>query len=287
MRWRASHASAAQPSALILFLISVCLLMLSAIGCAPSKEADDPSATLWTETQQLQAEVAKGRAEIADLKSQLQAATSAAADEAEPAAEDAAEGTEAAPSPEELQAKLDQLKSATTTKAEAFYQKVIEYINESGIIEGQPRTPEQSQAFDWKAEEDIRIAAEYIDMGGDYSRAIDIYNGSLMADPENQKLLEAKAEAERLQYMDEERFSQVKKGMTQDEVQALLGTVNRRNVREYEKDNTVGWFYRREDGGAAGVFFKEKKGVWTAVVVDYNAAKPPVAGEAAAEDESE
>jgi outer membrane protein assembly factor BamE (lipoprotein component of BamABCDE complex) len=108
-----------------------------------------------------------------------------------------------------------------------------------------------------------------------------------MADPDSQKLLDAKADAERLQYMDEERFSQVKKGMTQDEVRSLLGTANARNIREYAEDNTVGWFYRREDHGAAGVFFKEKQGVWTAVVVDFNALKPPVAGEVAADDESE
>lgn len=281
MRWRASHAFAASPPALNLFLIPVCLFTLAWIGCGPSQNGEaDPSAALWTEIQQLQTDLAETRGRLAELKAQQATADATSADDADPAAD---EGGEAPGAADDLQATIDQVDSDLTAQAEAFYQKVIQYINESGIVEGQDLTPEQRQAFDWKATEDIRIAQEYIDLGGDYSRAIDIYNGSLMADPENQQLLDAKAQAERLQYMDEERFSQVKKGMTQDEVRALLGTVNQRNIREYEEDQTVGWFYRRADGGAAGVFFKESKGEWRVVVLDFDAAKPPAASGSASD----
>lgn len=273
MRWRAVHS----------FLFTACLVTLPFVACAPSDEtAEDPTAALWTEVQQMHEGLAAKRAELDEAAAQLEAAAESTADDAAAAAEDAAaEGAEAAPTAEELEAKIAQLEDQAIKQAEAFTGKVIEYINSSGIVEGQPLTPEQRQAFDWKAEEDIRIAQEYIDKGGEYSRAIDIYNASLMSDPENQALLDAKAEAESLQYMTEERFAAVKKGMSQDEVQDLLGTANTRNIREYE-DGTIGWFYVREEGGAAGVFFKEKKGNMTVTLADFNAAKPPTAdGESA------
>lgn len=278
MRWRAVHLP-------VLLLASVLILSLTA--CAPSQDdAEDPAAALWSEIEQMQSELAAKRAEIDEARGQLDAASAKdeaddagdnAGDDAATAEGEAEEGAEAAPTAEELEARVEQLTKQASEMSQALYEKLIEYINTSGIIEGEPLTPEQRQAFDWKAEEDIRIAQEYIDKGGDYSRAIDIYDASLMSDPESQLLLDAKAEAERLQYMTEERFAAVEKGMTQDEVRELLGTVNQRNVREYEDDGTVGWFYRREDGGAAGVFFQERKGEWQVVVADFDAAKPPSA----------
>ncbi|MDA8017254.1 MAG: outer membrane protein assembly factor BamE [Thermoanaerobaculia bacterium] len=293
MRWRAvSSQEALLPSAVSRFLVTLslaaaCLMTLPLVGCGSSDSgADDPSAALWTEVQQMQSALAATRTQIADAREKLQAASEGAAEEGEEAAEEGAEAeaeAEAGPTVEELEAEIAQLEDSAVSQAEEFTTKVIQFINESGIVEGQPLTAEQRQAFDWKAEEDIRIAQEYIDKGGDYSRAIDIYNASLMSDSENQALLDAKAEAERLQYMTEERFAAVEKGMTQEEVRALIGTVNNRNVREYEEEGTVGWFYRREDGGAAGVFFKEKNGELLVAVVDFDAAKPPSASEESSE----
>ena len=269
MRWRAFHS----------FLLTACLLTLPLVGCAASDDqAEDPNTALWAEVQQMQKSLAATRAEIAEEQAQLEAAAEEGADVAEAAAEEVAEeGAEAAPTPEELEAKIAELTDKALDQAEEFTGKLIEYINESGITEGQPLTPEQRQAFDWKAEEDIRIAQEYIDEGGDYSRAIDIYNASLMSDPENQALLDAKTKAEELQFMTEERFAAVKKGMSQDEVRGLIGMVHNRNKRDYEDQAMVGWFYPRDGGGAAGVFFKEKNGEWLVTLADFEAVKRPVA----------
>ena len=143
------------------------------------------------------------------------------------------------------------------------------------MYEGEPLTEVQRAAFDMKGDEDILIAQEYIDAAGDYQRAIDIYIQSLAFDPDNEKIQAAKAEAETLRYMTEERFGAVDKGMTEAEVQAALGTPMRMNVREFE-EGLLGWFYPKEaPNTAAGVFFQEKDGAMEVYKVDFNAVEAP------------
>lgn len=279
--------------AALLVLLTLPVLLASLVACGPSgEETADPAAELWTEVESMQADLTEKRDQVVELQSELAALeTDGEGEEAEAevdadseaASEEGAEGEAAeADEPrtaEEIQAEIDALNDEIQSISEDFYAKLVEYINTSGIVEGEPLTPEQEQAFQWKAKEDILIAREYIEKAGDYSRAIEIYDNALLTDPDNEALLAAKAEAEDLRYMDEERFSQVKKGMSQDEVQGLLGTVKRTNVREYPERDVVGWFYRKENGGAAGVFFEEKgDDEWVVSVMDYDAVKPPSAG---------
>ena len=76
---------------------------------------------------------------------------------------------------------------------------------------------------------------------------------------------QALASAQQMRYMTEERFAQVKKGMTPSEVRAVLGPVNLHNVQEYPERKVQAWFYPREGGGASGVYFRldEDKNVYT------------------------
>ncbi|MEM7515788.1 MAG: hypothetical protein AAF368_02540, partial [Planctomycetota bacterium] len=65
---------------------------------------------------------------------------------------------------------------------------------------------------------------------------------------------------------------------TQAEVRGLLGTVKNTNVREFTEQNRIGWFYRKEDGGAGGVYFREKtegSDDWIVEISDFDAIKPP------------
>ena len=271
-----------------LALASLVLLALFA-GCSGDgqDEAAEQASALWNEIQQQKDKLDAERTELGELEQQLIAAESAGDEEAaegedaEPTEDgEAAEPAEPAMTPDEIQAKIDELRSTITADTDALYGKVVETINNSGLVEGAELTPEQRQAFDMKAEIDIIYAQEYIDRGGDYQRAIDIYGQALRSDPTNEKLLAARAEAERLQHMDEERFALVKKGMTQAEVRQVLGTVKNTNVREFTEQSRIGWFYRKEDGGAAGVYFKEKStgsGNWVVEVFDFDAIKPPSA----------
>lgn len=271
--------------------LALASLVLLALFAACSGGGQDDSAeqasAQWNEIQEQKKKLDAQRAELLQLEEQLVAAD--AAEDGEQAAGDAdsegsedaeTEPAEAPMTPEEIQAKIDDLRSDMTSETDALYGKVVETINNSGLVEGAELTPEQRQAFDMKAEIDIIYAQEYIDRGGDYQRAIDIYSQALRSDPTNEKLLAAKAEAEKLQHMDEERFSLVKKGMTQAEVRGVLGTVKNTNVREFTEQNRIGWFYRKEDGGAAGVYFKEKSqgsDNWVVEIFDFDAIKPPSA----------
>jgi hypothetical protein len=223
------------------------------------------------------AELDAKRAELQTVEEAIAQAPEEGEEEAETEAADAEgegeageEGAEAPPSPEE---QAEQLHQEISELDQEFYGRLIDYINSLELVEGQELTEQQRQAFNWKAEEDILVAQEYIDKGGDYRKAIDIYTTALLSDPENEMLLAAKARAEELRYMNEERFGQVEKGMTQDEVRGLLGIPKRMNIREFE-NGIIGWFYPKEEPRtAAGVFFQEKKGELQVYKTDYEAVK--------------
>ena len=183
------------------------------------------------------------------------------------------------PTPEELAARVDALAAEVQALSDEFSRKLVTFINSQEIEVGQDYNETQRQAIDWKIDEDIFLAQEYIDRGGDYQRAIDIYSQSMALDPGNVKLTAAIAAAEEDRYMSEERFSQVKKGMTEAEVRALLGQAKLSNVRDFD-NGVVGWFYKKADGGAAGVFFrKNKQGEPRVYEANFDAVERQVVGE--------
>lgn len=197
------------------------------------------------------------------------------------------EGTaeEAVPmTPEELEAKANVLQEEVDRLFEQVGARIASYLNNSGIemdrstgmIVGE-LTPDQQLAIDYKIDEDMVLAQEYIDKGGDYVRAIEIYTATKKLAPDHEALNAAIAEAEALRWMTPDRFSQVKKRMTEDEVRELLGQVNLRNVEEYD-DGRKGWFYKKDNGGAAGVWFKKRDENWVVDVFDFEAVKPQVIG---------
>lgn len=155
--------------------------------------------------------------------------------------------------------------------------RLAAYINGDPPLMGEPLKPEQLAAMRMKASEDIVIAKEFIVLGGDYRKAIEIYQGLLRVDPENGEVKAALAEAEANRYMTEERFAAAKKGMTMDEVRAALGTPYLRNVKEYPEKKVTAWFYpTNEAGDAAGVWFNEEKQVYQ---VAFAAVKAGSGGE--------
>ncbi len=250
------------------------LVALGLAACAPQDQVDPAAQQAAEDLAWLKENkplLDEKRQELAELRARL----AGDAPEAE-----AVEGEEGEPStPEELEARLAALESEVDKLTEEVGERVVRYLNNAGLVVGEELTPDQQFAVDVKIGEDIVVAKEYIDKGGNYKRALEIYNSAKQLDPDNERLLAAIAEAEELRWMSEERFGQVKKGMSQDEVRELLGQVMARNVQEYPERNVVAWFYRKEEGGAAGVFFKEEnkgEGDWTVYNLDFNAVKPQV-----------
>ena len=142
--------------------------------------------------------------------------------------------------------------------------RLVEYINGDPPVSGEPLKPEQLAAIRLKSSEDIAIAREHIVLGGDYKKAIDIYATALLLDPDNAELKAALSEAQAKRFMTTERFSAVKKGMSEAEVVNLLGRPLARNVRDYPEKKVSAWYYTKNDAGeAAGIFFNDKKVVYS------------------------
>lgn len=249
------------------------LALAVAAGCGPDPEvvAEQENEAQWTAIETTRQQLADKRAEL----EQAQAAASAAAaaeGAAEPAADEAGTaeaGGGAAASPA---GGVEALETDVAALAEQFNQQLVDFINANPPVVGETPPERVQQAIRMKSDEDIRIALEYIEAGGEYKRAIDIYDAALTVDPDYERLQQLRAEAEERRFMTEERFAQVEEGMTQDQVLELLGPVNLRNIRDYEENKAVAWFYPRDDrGSAAAVWFnKNRGGDYVVYQMDYH-----------------
>ena len=168
---------------------------------------------------------------------------------------------------EPLRREVDQL-------ASEFGRRLVDYINADPPVEGQPLGRRQQEAVRMKSDEEMLQARAYVEEGGDYQRAIEIYEAALAIDPGNERLRAALSEVRRMRYMTADRFALAKKGMTAAEVRAVLGQPNLHNVRTYPDRKVVAWFYPKDaTGAAAAVWFHREKGAaeLTVYMVDFAA----------------
>lgn len=170
-----------------------------------------------------------------------------------------------------VSASIDSLNAEISRLSDDFGRRVVEYINADPPIFGEPVRPDQLDGIRLKTSEDMAIAREYIELGGDYKRALDIYEMALQIDPDNPDLKAAIAEAEAKRYMSLDRFRTVQKEMTEAQVISAIGRPLNRNIRDYPERKVTAWFYPKgETGEAAGVFFNASKKVYS---TDFNAVK--------------
>jgi tetratricopeptide (TPR) repeat protein len=246
--------------------IVLALAAAVAPGCGPSEEAQKAAAA-----EARKAEWAAIEQDKSALDAQRQELETARAAAAEPAADEAAA--------EAAQAALAKGEADVMAAADALYQRVTGFINADPPVEGEPLTAQQLAAFRMKSAEDMVIAREYIERGGDYRRAIEIYQAALAVDPDNQELQAALAEAEADRFMTLERLALVKSGMSEDEVVAVVGRPLTRNVREYPEKKVTAWFYPTDEAGnAAGVFFQIKGDKKVVYEINPEAVKAAGAG---------
>ncbi len=261
-------------------LPGVALALLASLACGPTTEVDEQAvkaAEDWAWLEQAKADLDGKRTELAELRARIDGESPGEEDAGTESEGAAGESTEEAPSPEELTAQADALQEEIYGLADSFGGRLVQFINDQNISVKSERTEIQKQAFRMQSDENIELAREYIGKGGEYQRAIDIYNQALISDPNNEKLAAAKAEAEALRYMTEERLAEVKKNMTEREVRNLLGTPKSQNVREFD-GGVIGWFYPKEEPNtAAAVFFREKKGELKVYKIDFEAVKSSAA----------
>ena len=244
------------------------LVALVMISCGPSgpSEMELAQEAEWAWLQEEKQALDEQRQKLVELRQQVAEAPEEATSEDETAAEG-----EPAATPADVEA----LENEVASRAEEFGGRLVTFLNNDPMIEGEPPTERQLAALHMKSEEDIALAREWIEKGGDYKRAIDIYNNALRFDPDNEALAQALAEAEANRFMSEERFAAAKKGMTEAEVRAALGQVNLHNVKPFPDRKVVAWFYPTgEDGGAAAVWFREEKDGNKVYRLNYEEVKP-------------
>lgn len=263
-RTRTSIASLRLTLSVLLILGAIAVLgSISACSSGGDEEAAAAARQArLTELREQKATLDQARQDLKAMEDQLERAKSGELEEGEEVDQDA------------LQAEIDKKNAEITNEAEKLNGDLVSFINDDPPLEGEPISPETKAAFDLKADEDIILAKEYITQGGEYGRAIQIYDDILSFAPDNQAAMDAKAEAETLRYMDEERFSQVKKGMNRKQVQEVLGTVNQRNVRDYPEKGLQAWYFPKdEEGNAAAVFFRKKGDGFEVYRTDFDAVK--------------
>jgi hypothetical protein len=171
------------------------------------------------------------------------------------------------------------LRKQTTALAGELDRRLVAFINADPPVQGQPMTERQRAALRMKSDEDVILARQLVDEGGDFQRAIAIYKEDLAIDPGEPRLEEELARAQGRRYMARGTFAQLKKGMSQDEVRGLLGAPNPHSVRDYPDRGVVGWFYPKDaSGAAAAVWFARNEGrdgAYAVYLFDFDAIKPP------------
>ncbi len=222
------------------------LLLASLAACGPSEEerTNTARAEAWAELEEAQAALNAKRSDL----DQLRARVAAPGEEGEDA--------------DALAAEAQALDEEVGADSEAFSQKLVNHINEAGWDLGGELNEEQRVAFAMKSGEDMYLAQEYAVKGGDYRQAIDILEGAQKNDPDNPDLAARIAEYQDARYVTVERLAEVKRGMTEAEVEGVLGKVFHSYVRNFADENVFAWFYPKDPeehgaGAAVGVFFNE------------------------------
>ena len=250
-------------------LVALGLLVLTLGACGPDEEllAAEARVEAWAHLQEAHRVLTEKRDELTARLAQIEAGADAL---------EIAEDQDRGEAFVALESAAATIEEEIGDEADSFMSELVGFINENPMTQGEEPTKEQLAAIRMKSGEDLLLALEYVNRGGDWKRAADIIERQLKIDADNEELKEKLAWVKEMRFVNKERFAKVERGMTQEQVTEVLGPVNIRNIKEFP-GNQVGWFYRKDpdlEGGAAGIYFQEKGGVWKVYRLGYDEIKP-------------
>jgi DNA repair exonuclease SbcCD ATPase subunit len=236
------------------WILPVLLVTFVLVACGGKSEK---SKTAFNADAEL-AKVKAARSALADARNQLEAVHSelkALDAKGKLSAEDEAKKKQLEEEVKQAQKKVDDAFSTDQQTLAGFLNVALNEM---------PDASQTREGLNLYAESAIRNAKEFIANNGDYSKAIDLlktaqgYFEAVNA-PVPDALTQELNTAEEMRTLTKERFDQVRKGMTEEQVKAITGTPFYANVRENEVrgKKIVSWLFNRSDGGVAGVFFEK------------------------------
>jgi chromosome segregation ATPase len=165
---------------------------------------------------------------------------------------------------EALPARIEELAAARDQAFDTAQDALANFLNVA--LNDFPEHPATASGLNIYADEAMLIADETVARAGDYKKAIDQLGSALsyyesLDLPPYQPLADKLAEFTAMRFMTQERFDEVKNGMTMDEVKAIAGVPYYQNIQVDEKRGVETWLYRKGgEGGAAAIYFKIKTG---------------------------
>lgn len=140
---------------------------------------------------------------------------------------------------------------ANERKIEPVYGRFIERLEAYYTQSGDPR------AATLFAREKIRLGDSYMNILSRYDRAVSMYRSALYVDPDNEEAKQKLALAESRRFVDAERFDRIDNGMSESDVEQIIGLPRVDWIRQKIEPGHVYtvWIYPRHDGGAAAVYF--------------------------------
>ncbi len=163
----------------------------------------------------------------------------------------------------ELETRLPELEAARDTAFEQVQTQLADFLNVA--LNEMPDADITRQALEIYSAESILIASDTVAKAGDYKKAINqlstaqSYYAATPFEP-YPELVATVERFEELRFINQERFDQIAKGMTADEVRETAGVPYYGNIRTDEEQGVEMWLYPKREGGAAAVYFRIKTG---------------------------
>lgn len=238
--------------------VTIVLVAFLALGCGKGDKKSESTydiAAAFAKVTAARADLTTTREELAKIKQEL--------------ADLDAKGRLSSEEQARKQELEQQLKATQTQFDEAFtadQAALSEFLTQTLNDEQLRQAEETKKALQLYAEEAVRNAQDFIDQSGDYRRAIELLQNAeqyfefagLPVPDEMQQALES---AKTMRYLTKERFEQVKRGMSPEDVKLITGTPYYMNIRESESGGrkVTSWLFNRADGGVAAIHFVKGK----------------------------